>query len=150
MNTMNKTLAAEKRVAEQHIDVSVMMEFFSNYANDYIGVDKRTGLQTTLKQEVGQAAKLTHMAYVDDGVNYYRSYSARNIAELSVEERVAKSDALYKKAANKIAWLSRTSREYTGEFFLKDKIDFDNIDEVRAYVDSFEFVVAHVSMWNEI
>lgn len=62
------------------INMDIMAAFLYMYADEEVGHDKN-GKPTTLVKEIGEVARMTHMAYVDDGINYYNTRHSMRMVE---------------------------------------------------------------------
>lgn len=128
--------AKELEAVYELIDTQALKGFLYNHADEIVGVNR--GQETTLAMEVGEVAKMAHRAYISDGINYYRSYSAFNGVEDDKEER---SEHMYERAAKKLLFLNSVCKSYTGKAFLVRRIDKSSMEDCKALVDVFEFCV---------
>lgn len=142
-------LQAEKVQALTFINVSSFAGFVYLNANTVVGKDKLNN-PTTLEMEVSEVAKLSHRAYIEDGVNYYHSHQAFAIAGLSDEDLKKSSDRKYNAAAKKLLFLNSVAKRIYGKGFIQVKINLSDINNTRALVDSFEWIVAHYQVIDEI
>lgn len=138
MTQTNAARSFEKELEAVYalIDTKTLKNFLYNNAEEIVGVNR--GQETTLAMEIGEVAKMAHRAYIADGVNYYRSFSAFNSVEGDSQER---SERMYERAAKKLLFINAVCRSYTGESFLKRRIDKSDIDDCKELVDVFEFCV---------
>lgn len=142
---MDMNLAVEKMNALLTINVNSFAGFTFVYSDEFIGKDK-FGKPTTLFHELGEVAKLTHQAYIKDGINYYNSKLSFSNAELTEEERIKNSNKRYKEAAKKLLFLNSCCKRTCNKSFIIRKIDINNEEAVKSLVDSFEFIVSHFEM----
>ena len=136
---MNKVFENEMMMARSTFDAAALCDFLYSYAYKIVGVD-RHGNTTTLKEEVAEVARMSHKAYVDDGVNYYRSRTAYIAAETDIQ---GNSSRMYIRAAKKLLFLNSKAKELMGKGFIAKKIYKESVSDMSALVDSFEFVVTH-------
>lgn len=142
----------EKAEALSLVKLENLSVFLYLHADDYVGkkiVDEKE-IPTTLQEEVGEVAKLSHMAYIADGVNYYRSYHAMNRAEFDEEETEKSSKSLYMRAGKKLLFLNAVAKSLTGRGFIERKIDKSSVEDMTALVDAFEWCVRHYYLCNEV
>lgn len=133
----------EKTAAMAIINADHLRPFL--YMNADVEVGVLNGRPTTLREEVGEVARLAHKAYVGDGVNYFHSRTAYAIAEYSEEEQEKRSQKLYRMAASKILWLNSKSKELGCDGFLSVRVDKTNTEDTKKLVDAFEWIVRHFS-----
>lgn len=128
-------LAREQANAYAYIDMQVLVDFLSQYAYEYLGAISKNGTPLTIRDEIGEIAKMTHKAYVDMG-----NISFTN-SELSKEEQQEKKSRLIRNAAKKLLFLNRLCMEYTGKHFVKQFVDSKDAKANTDLVDAFEYAI---------
>ncbi len=136
----------EMNEAMEIIEIGAFKDFLYTYADVEVG-ERANGQPTTLSEEVGEVARLTHRAYVADGVvNYYNSRQAFRLAEYSEEEKITYAERMYNRAAKKLMFLNSRCKELTKKGFVKAFIDKHSASDMAKLVDAFEWCVAHYTM----
>ena len=139
----NLNFSAEKATALNTFNVFRLQAFLYENAFELVG-EKQTSrgtVYTTLEEEVADVVRLAHAAYIGDGINIYNRKAAFRAVETSEEEIKKRSENAYRKAANKLLWLSSKCKEMTTKGFVQVKVDKSDLSQCESLVDSFEFVV---------
>ena len=137
----NSTMTAEHVQAERMFNFTALKTFLFEHYNEVVGNDKN-GEPTTLINEIGEIARMSHRAYLQDGVNYYRTRAAYGRAEYSSEELQKKSDAMYRVAGKKILFLNAVCKNFCfGQPFICVRVNKDDIADMTKLVDSFEWII---------
>lgn len=136
------TYEQEKKQALELINAAAFVSFVYEFADETVGLD-RVGAPTTVRAEIGECARLAHKAYIDDGVSYYRSYSAFRSVEYSDEDMARRSSRLYFAAGKKLLFLSSAANRLAGRGFINRRIDKSDLTDITMLVDSFEWCVRH-------
>lgn len=146
-NYMNTKFEKEKENALKIINIDEFAAFVYMNADEKIGVKKdRFGkaiAETTVAQEIGEAAKLAHLAYVEDGINYYNAKRAFMYIEYSDEDRKNRSEKLYKAAAKKICFINSCCKNLYGSYFIKETVKTSDSESCEKLVNAFEFLIRH-------
>ena len=127
----NSTMTAEHVQAERMFNFTALKTFLFEHYNEVVGNDKN-GEPTTLINEIGEIARMSHRAYLQDGVNYYRTRAAYGRAEYSSEELQKKSDAMYRVAGKKILFLIRAADHRVVAYFGSPLISLSRGETWRA------------------
>lgn len=141
----------EKLVALSVIKLESLSAFLYLHADTYVG--KKTvnekEIETTLEQEVGEVARLSHIAYIADGINYYHNHQAMNRAELGKEVIEKNSKAMYMRAGKKLLFLNSVAKKLYGTGFISKKIDKNSVEDMTILTDAFEWCIRHYYLCDE-
>lgn len=133
----------EKANALNYINFERFISFLYMNAYEYVGF--YNGKETTLREEVKEVLRLSHVAYVEssvENVGFYQSFKAYRMVE--EDNHKAKSQNLYEKAAKKLIFLNSKCKEMTnGRGFIERKINLRDKKEVVSLIEGFEWTIAH-------